>query len=164
MKWRPSGAPASSILLANGTVQGAVATWRLREQLLTSPPGRYRSLYRTIRQQNRPRGQAHGHDCPRGRGRAARAVQRPITVTCASTLDWLCAKSSAETVSVYCPETRPEGTRKRPTFAFSFSDQTSWTGCAPYIFATIRIASRSAFTRTNSSSPARTVCDCATKL
>src|SRR5262245_3423851 len=40
------------ILLANGTVQGAVATWRLREQLLTSPPGRYRSLYRTIRQQN----------------------------------------------------------------------------------------------------------------
>jgi hypothetical protein len=49
------------IPLANGTVQGAVATWRLREQLLPSPPGRYRSLYRTdlpIRQRYRVYGQA----------------------------------------------------------------------------------------------------------
>src|SRR5215510_12763379 len=28
-------------------VQGAVATWRLREWLLPEAPGRYRSLYRT---------------------------------------------------------------------------------------------------------------------
>jgi len=28
-----------------GTVQGAVATWRLREQPLPEAPGRYRSLY-----------------------------------------------------------------------------------------------------------------------
>ncbi len=31
---------------ANGTVQGAVATWCLREQLLTSTPCRYRVPYR----------------------------------------------------------------------------------------------------------------------
>jgi hypothetical protein len=41
------GVRGLGIPLANGTVQGAVATWRLPGQLLTSPPGRYRSLYRT---------------------------------------------------------------------------------------------------------------------